>query len=243
MARSNAPAHVFRTTRWTMVLTAADLNGPEAEEALAQLCQEYYQPLYFFIRRNGRSPEETQDLLQAFFEQLLSKNFLGVADRDRGRFRTFLLTALRRFLGNEAKAQRRQKRGGEYAFVPLVTQSAEECYGHEPADQHTPESIFEKQWALAILQKAMEALRKEYTQAGKKTLFETVFPFLTEPSEAPPQAEVALKLRITEAALRVAIHRMRRHYGDLIRKEIADTLMDRSEVEEEVRHLRQVLGG
>jgi len=243
MARPQTEAHVFRTTRWTMVLTAADLNGPEGEEALAQLCQEYWLPLYSFIRRKGHSPEETQDLIQGFFEQLVSKHYLNMADRERGKFRTFLLSAVCHFLSNQAKAQRREKRGGKYVFVSLEGQAAEEVYLDEPVDRHTPESIFERQWALAVLQKAMTALRRDYTQAGKTTLFETAYPFLTEPTAAPPLSDVAGKLGLTEPALRVAIHRMRRNYGNLIRREIAETVMDPSEVEGEVRHLRQALEG
>jgi len=224
-----------------MVLTASDLNNADGEEALATLCKEYWFPLYAFIRRKGHSPEDAEDLLQAYFEQLLAKGYLSKADRERGKFRTFMLTALEHFLGNNAKAQRREKRGGKFSFVSL--DNAEGLYRDEPADRHTPESIFNRQWALAILQNAMDTLRKEYVQTGRQGLFETVCPFLTEPSEAPPLAALAKKLEMTEGALRVAIHRLRRHYGDVIRKEIADTVEDPSEIDAEVRHLREAVAG
>lgn len=241
MAQSLSHAHVFRTTRWTMVLTAADLNDPDGEEALAKICQDYWLPLYSFVRRKGHPPQDTQDVLQAFFQQLLSRNFLSRADKERGRFRTFMLTVLGRFLNNHIKAQNRVKRGGQFTFIPLELDEAESYYRNEPSERHTPESLFERQWALSILKKAGRALELEYRKADKVALYETIQPYLTEPREAPPLAEAARSLCISHGAVRVALHRMRRHFGELIRREIADTVMDPKEVDEELRHLRHVL--
>jgi len=231
----------FRTTSWSVVLAAADVQEGGAEEALAKLCEAYYRPLFSFIRRQGYSPENSEDLIQGFFAKLLEKNYLENADRKKGKFRTFLLSALSHYLSNEAKAAHRQKRGRGYKFISFDAGEAEAFHQHESGDHLTPGKMFERQWALSVLKNGMDALREEYERAGKRALYEGLQPYLTEPGEAPAQAELASRLDLSHGAVRVQVHRMKRRFGELVRAEIAETVADPGDVNEEVRAFLRAL--
>jgi len=241
MALLDTKDAVFRETRWTLVLTAAGRDSAAGEEALAKLCQDYWRPLFFFIRRKHYKPEDAEDLCQTFFELLLSKNFLEQADRARGRFRTFLLTAVDHFLSNQAKANRVIKRGGKFTFVSLDAAEAEAAYQRAAMDNWTPEKVFEKQWAISIMEKAKTKLQDEYSRAKKAAHFQVLQVFLSHETEAGFCGLLAEKLGISAASLRVAVHRMRRRYHELMRQEVAETVQSPAEVDDELRHLRAVV--
>jgi DNA-directed RNA polymerase specialized sigma24 family protein len=237
-ARENA---VFRTTRWSMVLTAGRASHPGAVPALARLCENYWYPLYAFARRKGHSPEEAQDLTQGFFAVLLEKNYLHAVDRARGRFRSFLLTSFEHFLRNEWTKERTLKRGGGLSFVSWETGDAESRYQQEPVDGMTPEKVFEHRWAVTLLATTLERLRSEFERAGKGPEFESLEVFLSGEKHPASYAEAARKLERSEGAVRVAVHRLRARYGELLRLTIAETLTDPADVDGELRHLFAVL--
>lgn len=224
----------FATTHWSVVVSAGDSRSPQAERSLAILCENYWFPLYAFIRRAGNSAQDAQDLTQGFFVRLLDKRFLAAADRQKGRFRTFLLTAVKRFLANEHDRATAKKRGGGQTIVPL--ENLEARYAQEPADTLTPERIFERQWALALLDQVLARLQAEMTASGKATLFDALKGSLTV-GLADGYAAVAERLEMTEGAVKTAAHRLRRRYRELLREEIAQTVADPGEIEEEIRYL------
>jgi RNA polymerase sigma factor (sigma-70 family) len=229
----------FPTTRWTLVLAAGDPQRKEARSALVFLCENYWYPLYAYLRRRGYPPDQAQDLTQEFFTRVLEGRYLDRADPEKGCFRAFLLTSLKFFVADEADRNRARKRGGR-ALVPLELSSGEERYQREPAHDETPERIFERRWALAVLDRVLERLRKEFVQHGRAEHFERLKVFLLGQSEAP-YAALAREMNTSEGALKVAIHRLRKRYRELFRQEIADTVADRAEVESELRHLAAVL--
>ena len=233
----------FVTTHWSVVLTAGRSDTTRAQAALARLCQAYWYPLYAYVRRRGYGPPDAQDLTQEFFARLLAQNWLAQADRERGRFRTFLLAALSHFLANEWDKARAQKRGGAVQFVPLQLDNAETRYGHEPADPVTPEQCFERRWALALLDEVLNRLRQEQVAAGAGALFDTLKPCLAGTRQAQPYAALAAELGMTEGAVKVAVHRLRHRYRQLLREEIANTVATPGEVDEEMHHLFAVLAG
>jgi RNA polymerase sigma-70 factor (ECF subfamily) len=226
-----------------VVLSARDPASSLSERALEELCRAYWGPLYAYLRRQGRSPHDAQDLTQEFFVRLLHKNYLHAVDREKGRFRTFLLVALRRFLADESDRAHAQKRGGGVACLSLDAEAAEHRYGAEPVDTLTPERLYERHWALALLDRTMARLRQEFVASGEAEEFAILKTFLTAEKGAISYTEVAPQLGLTEGALRVAAHRLRRRYRDLVREEIAHTVADPTEIEEEVRHLMAVLSG
>ena len=232
-----APREVFATTRWTVVLHARDASDTQAREALENLCRAYWYPLYAFVRRQGVSPEDAQDLTQAFFEKLIEKNFLADVQREKGRFRSFLLAALKHFLANEWDKARAQKRGGGVVHVPIDTASAETRYGLEPAHFDSPEKLFERRWAITLLDRVLERLRDEHVEAGKADLFEQLKPCLTAEKASLSYAELGARGGLSEGAVKVAVHRLRQRYRELLRAEIAETVDSPGEVEEELRHL------
>jgi RNA polymerase sigma-70 factor (ECF subfamily) len=232
----------FRTTRWTVVLAAAQGDSPSAEEALAQVCRTYWYPLYAFVRRRGYDAHEAQDLTQEFFARLLEKNGLNSVDRAKGQFRSFLLAALKHFLDNEWDKAQTQKRGGQYEFVPWDEFTGEDRYGQEPFHELTAEKIFDRRWALTVLETVMEELRKEYTVAGRQALFEAFQVFLSGETATSTYAELGANLTMNEGAVKVAVHRLRRRYGELLRSEIAHTVGSPREIDEEMRHLIAALG-
>jgi len=236
-----APAPVFATTRWSVVLAAGQLNDSQAQAALAHLCQTYWYPLYAYVRRHGHSPHDAQDLTQEFFARLLAGNWLARADQQRGRFRSFLLTALKHFLTNEWHRTHAQKRGGTQPILSLNDDRAEERYQLEPVEKSTPESLYERGWALSLLAGVLQQMEQEYAREGKAAWLETMRPALTaEPTEVS-YPEIAEKLGLTETAARVAVHRLRQRYRKLIRAEIAHTVHSPAEIDEELHHLLQVL--
>ena len=231
----------FATTQWTVVLSAGDPGSPQAATALEALCRAYWYPLYAYVRRRGYSPADAQDLTQEFFAHLLEHHWVARADRHKGRFRSFLLTAMKRFLANEWDKVKTLKRGGQAQRVPLPLDAAETRYTQEPADTSTPEQVFEKRWALALLESVLGHLREEYVRDGKATLFDTLKPCLLGSRELQPYAAVAAELHMTEGAVKVAVCRLRERYRDRLREEIAQTVASPADVEEELRHLFRVL--
>jgi len=227
-------------TRWTLVVRAPG-GSPEARAALSDLYAAYYGVVEAFIRRETSDPEAARDLTQEFFAQLLEHHWVAHADRHKGRFRSFLLTAMKRFLANEWGKLKTVKRGGRAQRVPLALDAAETRYLQEPADRSTPEQVFEKRWALALLESVLGRLREEYVRDGKAVLFDTLKPCLLGRRESQPYATVAAELEMTEGAVKVAVCRLRERYRDRLRKEIAHTVASPGEVDEEVRHLFRVL--
>ncbi len=231
----------FVTTHWSVVLSAGRNDTTHAHAALSRLCETYWYPLYAYVRQRGYSPEDAQDLTQEFFARLLEKGMLAHADPERGRFRSFLLASLNHFLAHEWRKAHALKRGGAAAVVSLDLAAAEQCYSLEPADPGTPDKAFEKRWALATLQAVLDRLDDEYRQEGRQELFAALQPTLAGSGEARPYAELAARLGMTEGAVKVAVHRLRKRYRELLRAEIANTVSRPDEVEEELRHLLAAL--
>ena len=229
----------FPTTRWTLVIAAADRQHKEARSALVSLCEGYWYPLYAYVRRRGYPADQAQDLTQEFFVRMLEGRYLDRADPEKGRFRSFLLTSLKFFVADEEDRRRACKRGGG-AVAQLQFSSGEERYQREPTDDETPERIFERRWALAMLERVVEKLRGEFVQHGRPEHFERLKVFLLGHSDAP-YAALAREIGASEGALKVAIHRLRKRYRELFRQEIADTIADPAEVESELRFLAAVL--
>ena len=227
----------FTTTRWSVVLLAGANDTTRANEALAQLCRTYWLPIYAFIRRRGHSVEEAKDLTQGFFAELLVKSSLAAAQQEKGRFRSFLLTALKFFLANEWDRAQALKRGGGQIFIALDAATAEERYRMEPVESFPDDALFDRRWALTVLEQVMVALREDYRSAGREAVFEALKPLLTQPGNALPYAEIGTQLGMTEAAVKVAVHRLRLRYRELLRKEIAETVANPGEVEDELRYL------
>jgi RNA polymerase sigma-70 factor (ECF subfamily) len=221
------------------VVAAGHPGRKEAGAALASLCENYWYPLYAYLRRRGYSPDQAQDLTQEFFVRVLEGRYLDRADPDKGRFRSFILTSLKFFVADEADRHRARKRGGGL-LVPLEFSSGEERYQREPAHDETPERIFERRWALSVIDRVVEKLREEFVQHGHPEHFERLKVFLLGQSDAP-YAALSREMNTSEGALKVAIHRLRKRYRELFRQEIADTVADPAEVESELRFLAAVL--
>jgi RNA polymerase sigma factor (sigma-70 family) len=237
-AQSDAVA--FATTHWSVVLTAQG-QSPDADEALEKLCRTYWWPLYGFVRRNGYSAEEAQDLTQAFFALLLERRDLDVVRREKGRLRSYLLVSLKNFL---AKARRREltiKRGQGRELVPLDQLLAREHADLEPADNLTADKIYERRWALTLLEQVLARLENEYRAAGNARLFDCLKDFLSDEPGHQSQAEIAAELGMTENAVKQACHRLRQRYRELLRDEIAQTVAAPGDVEDELRHFIAVL--
>jgi RNA polymerase sigma-70 factor (ECF subfamily) len=233
----------FRTTRWTVVRAASGAPTEERRAALETLCTSYWPPVYAFVRRQGREPARAEDLTQAFFAQLLDKNGLRLADPERGRFRAFLLGALRHFLANEAERAGALKRGGGRALISIdgaVLHELESGLALDPATSITPEREFERAWARAVLERARVRLAEEQAQAGKQAQWRALEPLLARADERGQGAELAQSLGISENAVRVALHRLRRRFGELVRDEVRETVGP-GEVEDEVRQLLRAL--
>jgi len=220
---------------------AGEGTSLESKEALAQLCEAYWRPLYAYIRRTGHSADESGDLTQEFFAKLIEKHYLRAADRERGRFRTYLLASLRHFLSNEWDRARTVKRGGGAAITSLDVEDGERLYRLEPADPTTPERIFERRWALTVLDRAMQRLREEFVSGGKAELFHGIQPFLTGDCDPGAYARAAPVVGMTTGALKVAVHRARRRFAGLVREEVAATLVCGEEIEAELQHLLAAL--
>ena len=232
---SPEPGRRFATTRWSLVLATADTNPDQAQSALADLCQLYWFPVYAFVRRAGHTHEDASDLTQAFFTRVIEKDTFAAARPERGRFRTFLLTAVRHFLSNEAAAAAALKRGGGRTVLSLEMDDGERRYLLEPADEQTPERLYEQGWALTVLDAAMERLRLLYPGERKEQVFSVLRPLLTR--DATSYAEAAASLDMTENNLRVALHRMRKQFGTCVREVIRETVERPEDVDDELRYL------
>lgn len=232
---------VFPATQWTVVLAAGRTPSPESAAALERLCAVYWYPLYAFVRRSGYAATDAEDLTQAFFARLLEHNWIAHADRDRGRFRSFLLMAMKRFLGREWNKAKALKRGGQVRFVALQFDTAETRYSREPVDARTPEQLFEKHWAMALLAMVLKRLREEYARDGRAWVFEALEPCLIGKRETQPYAALAARLGMSEGAVKMAVSRLRERYRACLKEEIGHTVASPEEVDEEVRYLFRVL--
>ncbi|HXJ61813.1 MAG TPA: sigma-70 family RNA polymerase sigma factor [Verrucomicrobiae bacterium] len=231
----------FLTTHWSVVLAAAHTESPERQVALTALCQSYWYPLYAFARRQGRNPQEAEDLTQQFFAQLLAKHGLASVRPEHGRFRSFLLASLKNFLANDWDWNHTAKRGGDCAIVSLDDQASEERYLREPTHDATPEKLFEQSWALTLIASVLKQLRKDYADAGKGHIFEAIHSYLEEDG-AQTYAEMAATLNMTEGAVKMAVLRLRENFRHRLRSEIAQTVGSAGEIDEELRHLFTCLG-
>jgi len=232
----------FVTTHWSVVLSAREPGSPQSAAALETLCRTYWYPLYAYLRRQGRTPHDAQDLTQGFFARLLQKDYLQAAAREKGKFRTFLLVALKRFLANEWDRAHAQKRGGFAPVVPIDQEFAESRLAADPSPNVQPDVLFDRQWALTLLERAMSQLRDEYVASGRAQLFEHLQTCLARDESALPYAQIAARLNLTEPAVKMAVHRLRARCREILRAEIAHTVATSEEVEEEIRHLFAAFG-
>lgn len=233
----------FATTHWSLVLAAGQRAQPDADRALATLCQSYWFPLYAYVRRRTVDVHEAQDLVQGFFTRLLEKDLLAVVQPQRGRFRAFLLTALKHYQQNEWAKGRAQKRQAGRAALALDFASGETRYCREPSHDLTAERLYERQWALTLLDRVLGLLRAEYQAARKENQFDRLKAFLGADRSEASYAAVAGDLGLTEGAAKVAAHRLRKRYRELLRAELAQAVADPAEVDDEIRHLFTALGG
>ncbi|MHC4403510.1 MAG: RNA polymerase sigma factor [Planctomycetota bacterium] len=234
-------SHTFKSTHWSVVLAAADRSSPECEDALATLCVTYWYPIYAFIRRQGASVHEAEDLTQAFFVRLLERDFLDNVGPEKGRFRTFLLVCLRRFLANERDRRSAKKRGGGRRPVSIDFAAADRRYRQEPFHELTAERVFQRRWTLALLERVVGLLAEEFRQSGKAALFDGLKVYLVAEQRMPPYAETAEKLGTSEGAVKVAVYRLRERFRRTLRAEVARTLDNPDDVDDEIRRLFEVL--
>lgn len=234
-------AQSFATTQWSRGLAAGGGDEPISREAIAELCQTYWYPLYAFVRRRGHSAQDAEDLTQEFFLRVMEREWIARADQTKGRFRTFLLTMLTRFLANEWDKASCQKRGGHLRQLSLTVEDAEERLLREPVDPGTPEQAFDRQWALTVLDRVLARLREDYVQRDQAAVFETLKPSLIGDREAQPYQRLAEDLGMTEGSVKTAVHRLRQRYRQRLLGEIAQTVASPEEAESELRHLFRVL--
>jgi len=232
----------FVTTHWSVVLSAGDIDGSQASEALEKLCRTYWPPLYSYVRRQGHGLEDAQDLTQAFFAKLLEKNFWARADRRKGRFRSFLLTALRHFLADERDRAKTRKRGGGVSFISFDEQAGEEHFVEALAPNLSGEQQFDRHWALTVLQQARATLRQECIASGKSVLYQRVNLLGDLNESSVPYTAIAQDLGISVSAIKSAVSRLRERYGELVREEVAQTVSNPAEIDSEIRHLLWVIG-
>jgi RNA polymerase sigma factor (sigma-70 family) len=238
-----AGAAQFATTRWSVVLSARDDRASQAQASLATLCQTYWYPLYVYVRRQGHGAPDAQDLTQEFFARLLEQKSLEQVRREKGKFRSFLLASLKHFLANEWDRARALKRGGGQELISLDADSAETRYSLEPTHGETADKIFDRRWALTLLDATLNRLRQEFANEGKAKIFEALKFTLTAERGTTPYADLATTLGLSEGAVKVSVHRLRQRYREVLRAEIADTVGTAGEVEEELRHLFAALSG
>lgn len=246
MENSGTSTHapdLFSPTRWSVVLSARDGGTQESAGAMDTLCRTYWYPLYAFARRQGRSPQDAQDLTQEFFFRLLEKDYLRAVVREKGRFRTFLLMALKRFLAKEWDREHAQKRGGGQTAMVFDTEQAERRYVGEGSDHLPPDRIYERRWALALLEQTLVRLQNDYEASGDSTRFDQLKGWLAADRGEIPYDQVAVVLGSSEGAARVAVHRLRKRFRELFREEVAATVSTADEIEDEMRYVRRVLAG
>lgn len=225
------------------MVAAGRSHSTQAGAALENLCQAYWYPLYAFVRRLGRSPHDAQDLVQSFFAACIEKNYLAGASQEKGRFRSFLLLALKRFLANEWDKARAQKRGGKQTALSLDSLTAEERYALEPVERLSPDKLFDRRWAMTVLENVLKRLREEQADSGRIVAFEQLKECLTSSGRGTPYAELAARLGVSEAAVKVSVHRLRQRYRKILEEEIANTVASPSDIQEERRHLLEALSG
>jgi RNA polymerase sigma factor (sigma-70 family) len=227
----------FSTTHWSVVLAAGDFDAAKSREAMERLCRTYWFPLYSYLRRRGYQTHEAEDCTQAFFAALLQRHGIERADPHQGKFRSFLLSCLNHFLADEHDRAAAAKRGGGREIISLDIEDAETRYGLEPAHDLTPEKLFEKSWSLTILGNAMSRLKAEFAEGGRQGLFESLKPHLPAGKGPTSYKDLAARLGMTEAAVKVAVHRLRGRYRQLVREEIAQTVSTPQQMDEEIRDL------
>lgn len=244
-ASPDADKHRFHTTQWNLVLAAGRTPTPASRKALSTLCEIYWYPLYAFARRQGYQADDALDLTQGFFARLLERNDIASADQSRGRFRSWLLAAFKHYMANEYHKSTAQKRGGgqKVLSIDFSVDEAEGRYKLEPAHQMTAERVFDRRWALTLLDQVLQRLKRDLEGAGKAKLFAKLKPFLTAGANEGPYREVAAELGMSEGAVKVAVHRLRRKYRDLLADEIAQTVERPEEIEQEIGHLLASLSG
>jgi len=243
LPKSSAAGGIFATTHWTVVLAAGRTDSQQAGLALEELCRTYWYPLYAYVRRHGHSREGAEDLTQGFFARLLEKNYLEGITSDKGKFRSFLLVALKRFLANEWDRANRQKRGGGVLPLSLDWQDAENRYQITPVDNLSPDKLYDRAWAVIVLERVITRLRDESGTEGRAGQYEQLKPFLMAGNGEISYAKAAAELSMSEGAVRVAVHRLRRRYRELLRAEIAQTLANPTLADEEMQALFSALAG
>lgn len=232
----------FTTTKWSVILRAGDRSDARSQEALASLCEAYWYPLYYFVRRQGFPPDPALDLTQGFFAELIEKKIMDAARPERGRFRSFLLAALLRYIGHERRKEQALKRGGGRWVLSFDTEDAEGRYRMEPVEHETPERAYERRWALAVIGRAQDRLRLALEADGKEVQYRHLSPFVTDTRQEQTYQAAAAALETTEAGVKMAVLRLRRRLGQLLREEIADTVEEPAMVDAELKHLLAVLG-
>ncbi len=243
-ANSNLPgAGRFATTQWSVVMAAGRPKSASYQQALETLCRTYWFPLYAYLRRHGCDSNQAEDYTQAFFAGLLARGGLRLADPKRGKFRSFLLSSLKHFLSNERARARAKKRGGGRKILSLDFQNAESQYALEPRDELSPDKLFERSWALTVLDRTMARMHTEAISTNKQKLFDHLKVYLTADKSSVPYRDVAAELDMAEGAVRVAVHRLRRRYREILRDEIAQTVTSDDQIDEEIRDLFAALGG
>lgn len=232
----------FRTTHWSVVLAATNPAAPDRREAMAHLCETYWYPLYAYVRHRGNSADNAEELTQEFFTRLIEKEFIRNTAPENGRFRAFLLACLKHFLANEWDRVRAEKRGGTKQILSIDFSDADERYGREPAHELTAERIFERRWALLVLEQALAQLAEEMTASGKGHVFEEFKDYLMAEADTPTHDRTARAMGLSPGAVKVRVHRLRQRYRRILRERIAMTLSDPDEVDDEIRRLFSALG-
>ena len=235
--KSQLHGPLFTTTHWSVVLAAGEQHSDAARVALENLCRAYWYPLYVFVRRHGYGPQDAQDLTQDFFARVIGNEHLTKVRPEKGRFRSFLLTCLQRFLADARDRAQAQKHGGGRSVISLDDSNAEARYQLEPQDELSPDRIFDRRWAYALLETVMKRLQAEFSDAGKGVVFDALRPFLAGEAEGLSDSEVAGRLALSEAAAKMTATRMRRRYRQLLRAEVANTVATQTDVDEELRYL------
>jgi len=240
---ASGQANWFTTTHWSQVLNARDPASPQAAESLEKLCRTYWYPLYAYARRQGEGKESAEDLAQGFFARFLGKNYLAQVQREKGKFRSFLLASFKHFLADEWDKARAQKRGGGQTLVWLDDSTAENRYRLEPEEAMTPEKLFERRWALTVLEQAKARLKEEYFEKGKAKVYARLSAGASGDRGGPAYADVAAELGLSESAVKSAVFVMRQRYRELVREEVANTVDSPAEIDEEIRYLIGVVSG
>jgi RNA polymerase sigma factor (sigma-70 family) len=242
MSHSRHPGPpVFNTTRWSVIESADSPESTAAAAALEELCAAYWQPVYAYARCAGNSPDDALDLTQGFFERLIEGKYFAQADKARGRFRSFLLVSFKNYISNVRAKANAVRRGGRVTFIPMEQSSAESSFRIEPVDRSSPDLAFDRQWALTLLDSVMAELRAQYAKSGDDQLFETLQPCLASGRDRHSYAELGKQIGLSEGAVKVAVHRMRKRYRELLRKHVLQTVNGPTEAETELNHLFQAL--